>query len=78
MVINNGSGPSIDAFYKVSVHLAKWFQRRRLKCEKLVDDGRQVKKQNTQNNDDLLGKVSYKGKTTTLKQDLGMYMLLIN
>jgi hypothetical protein len=22
-------GPSIDAFYKVSVHLAKWFQRRR-------------------------------------------------
>jgi hypothetical protein len=22
-------GPSIDAFYHVSVHLAKWFQRRR-------------------------------------------------
>ena len=35
-------GPSIDASYQVSVHLAKWFQRRRLKCEKLTDDGRQV------------------------------------
>ena len=33
---------SIDAFYQVSVHLAKRFQRRRLKCEKLTDDGRQV------------------------------------
>jgi hypothetical protein len=28
-------GPSIDAPYQVSVHLA-------LKCEKLTDDGRQV------------------------------------
>jgi hypothetical protein len=35
-------GPSIDASYLVSVHLAKGFQRRRLKCEKLTDDGRQV------------------------------------
>ena len=26
-------GPSIDASYQVSVHLVKWFQRRRLKCE---------------------------------------------
>ena len=34
--------PSIDASYQVSVHLAKEFQRRRLKCEKLTDDGRQV------------------------------------
>ena len=32
--------PSIDASYQVSVHLAKGFQRRRLKCEKLTDDGR--------------------------------------
>jgi hypothetical protein len=24
-------GPAIDASYQVSVHLAKWFQRRRLK-----------------------------------------------
>jgi hypothetical protein len=32
-------GPSIDASYQVSVHLAKRFQRRRLKCEKLTDDG---------------------------------------
>ena len=35
-------GPSIDAFYPVSVHLAKGFKRRRLKCKKLTDDGRQV------------------------------------
>jgi hypothetical protein len=35
-------GPSIDASYQVSVHLAMWFQRRRLKCEKLTEDGRQV------------------------------------
>jgi hypothetical protein len=35
-------GPSIDASYQVSVHLADGFQRRRLKCEKLMKDGRQV------------------------------------
>jgi hypothetical protein len=35
-------GPSIDASHQVSVHLAEGFQRRRLKCEKLTDDGRQV------------------------------------
>ena len=35
-------GTSIDASYQVSVHLAKGFQRRRLKCEKLTDDRRQV------------------------------------
>ena len=35
-------GPSIDASYQVSVHLAEGIQRRRLKCEKLMDDGRQV------------------------------------
>ena len=35
-------GPSIDASYQVSVHLAEGFQRIRLKCEKLTDDGRQV------------------------------------
>ena len=34
-------GPSIDASYQVSVHLTEGFQRR-LKCEKLTDDGRQV------------------------------------
>ena len=33
--------PSIDAAYQVSVHLAEGFQRR-LKCEKLTNDGRQV------------------------------------
>ena len=36
-------GPSIDASYQVSLHLAEGFQRRRLKCEKLTDNGRQVK-----------------------------------
>jgi hypothetical protein len=36
-------GPSIDASYQVSVHLAEGFQRRRLKCEKLTDnDGRRT------------------------------------
>ena len=34
--------PSIDASYQVSFHLADGFKRRRLKCEKLTDDGRQV------------------------------------
>jgi hypothetical protein len=35
-------GPSIDASYQVSVHLAKQFQRRKIKFEKLTDDGCQV------------------------------------
>jgi hypothetical protein len=39
-------GPSIDASYQVSVHLAKGFQRR-LKCEKLTNNGRQVMAQSS-------------------------------
>jgi hypothetical protein len=35
-------GPFIDASYHVSVHLVEGCQRRRLKCEKLTDDGLQV------------------------------------
>ena len=35
-------GPSIIASYQVSVHLAKRFQRRRLKCEKLTNNRLQV------------------------------------
>ena len=35
-------GPSIHASYQVTLHLAEGFQRRRLKYEKLMDDGRQV------------------------------------
>ena len=35
-------GPFIDASYQISDQLALRFQRRRLKCEKLMDDGRQV------------------------------------
>ena len=39
MFVNElGWGPSIDASYQVSVHLAKRFQSRRFKCEKLTDD----------------------------------------
>ena len=34
-------GPSIDASYQVSVHMAERFQRR-LKCEKLTDDRRRT------------------------------------
>jgi hypothetical protein len=33
-------GPSIDASYQISDQLALRFQRRRLKCEKLADNGR--------------------------------------
>ena len=33
-------GPSIDASYQVSLHLAEGFQRRTLKCDKLTDDRR--------------------------------------
>jgi hypothetical protein len=35
-------GPSIDASYQASVHLAKGFQRRTLKCEKITDDRRRT------------------------------------
>ena len=35
-------GPSIDASYQFSDQLALRFQRRILKCEKLMDDGCQV------------------------------------
>ena len=35
-------GPSIDTSYQISVHLANVLQRRRLKCEKLTNDGRQM------------------------------------
>jgi hypothetical protein len=35
-------GPSIDASYQISDQLALRFQRRRIKCEKLTNDGRQV------------------------------------
>ena len=35
-------GPSIDVSYQISDQLVLRFQRRRLKCEKLTDDGRQV------------------------------------
>ena len=36
-ISNLWRGPSIDASYQVSSHLAKWFQRKRFKCEKLTD-----------------------------------------
>jgi hypothetical protein len=34
--------PAIDASYQVLLHLVEGFQRRRLKCEMLTDDGCQV------------------------------------
>ena len=37
-------GPAIDASYQVLLHLAEGFQRRRLKCEKLTDDGKSLLK----------------------------------
>ena len=33
---------SNDAEYPVSIHLKKWFKKRRFTCEKLTDDGRQT------------------------------------
>jgi hypothetical protein len=41
-ISNLNRGPSIDTSYQVSVHLAEGFHKRRLKCEKLTDDGLQV------------------------------------
>ena len=41
-ISNLYKGPSIDASYQVSVHLAVGFPRRRLKCEKLTDDRRRM------------------------------------
>jgi hypothetical protein len=41
-ISNLYKGPSIDASYQVSLHLAEGFQRRRLKYEKLTDDKCQV------------------------------------
>ena len=45
-------GPSIDDSYQVSVHMAEGFQRRRLKCEKLADDGRRMIDDGRQTTDD--------------------------
>jgi hypothetical protein len=39
---NLEKGPSTDASYQVSVHLAEGFQRRWLKCEKLMNDRRRT------------------------------------
>ena len=39
-ISNLYKGPSIGVSYQVSVHLAKWFHSRRLKCEKLTDGRR--------------------------------------
>ena len=41
-IINLYRGPSIYASYQVSVHMVEGFQRRRLKCEMLTDNGRQT------------------------------------
>ena len=36
---NLNRGPSIDAVYQVSVHLAKWFQRRRFLATRMACGG---------------------------------------
>jgi hypothetical protein len=41
-IIHIYRGHSINACCQISVHLAEGFQRRRLKCEKLTADERQV------------------------------------
>jgi hypothetical protein len=64
-------GPSIDASYQVSVHLAKRFQMRRLKCEKLTDDGCQVMAKAHI----ALGKVSYYICKTNSDLDFQHHML---
>ena len=45
-------GPSIDASYQVSVHMAEGFQRRRYKCEKLTDDRRRTTDDGRRTTDD--------------------------
>ena len=47
-------GPSIDASYQVSVHLAKWLQRRRLKCEKLTNYGQVMAKGELKKNNSVV------------------------
>ena len=54
--------PSIDASYQVYVHLAKGFQRRRLKCENLMDDRYQVMAKAHF----AFGKASYKKKSSEI------------
>ena len=49
-------GPSIDASYQVSVHLAEGFQRRRLKCEKLTDDRRRTRRRTTDDGRQVMAK----------------------
>ena len=66
-------GPSIDASYQVSVHLAEGFQRRRLKCEKLTDDGRQVMAKAHV----AFGKVRKK-KSANQKQELPVVAMFVN
>ena len=43
---------SIYASYKISLHLAEGFQRRRLKCEKLTDDRGRTTDDGRQRTDD--------------------------
>jgi len=56
------SGPSIYASYQVSVHLAKRFQRRRLKCEKSINDRRRT----TDDEQQVMAKVHIKANHTKL------------
>jgi hypothetical protein len=53
-------GPSIDASYQVSLHLAEGFQRRRLKCEKLTDDRQQTPSDGNRPTENIILTKSYK------------------
>jgi hypothetical protein len=51
-------GSSIDVSYQVSVHMAEGFQRRRLKCEKLMADRRRTPSNGKSSYHIAFGKVS--------------------
>jgi hypothetical protein len=65
-------GHAIDASYQALLHLAEGFQRRRLKCEKLTDDGHQVMAKTHI----AFGKVSQKGCSRLAAASNKVYQLL--
>ena len=76
-------GPSIDTSYQVSLHLAERFHRRRLKCEKLTDDGRRMPSDGKSSHwqGDLkraLNAFLYKSSLASLKDSDGVKKLFLN
>jgi len=66
-ICNLNSGLSIDCSYPVSVHLSMRFQMRRLKCEKLMDDGRQVMAKNCLWQSELISHMNVQDQLKTIK-----------